>query len=241
MNIVELNASFIMNPVGPPIGPKKALVASRAERAAQIGLRHAAQTLDTVASLREKYAAPVFGQVKVWSLLEMLAQCIDPTDERLYATSQQMHVLQMLAAMEHENAATDELVLAALVHDLGKVLLLTDEAPENVVCMNTPIGSPAPGSGLANCILQWNHDEFAWSRLKHLLPDDVAWLVRYHSIIPSQCAHLMDAGDRARAQRLLVPFSRYDHGTKSPFFLPERRIDHYRPVIERWLPESIVF
>ena len=179
------------------------------------------------------------GACRVWSLVEMLAQCIDPTDMRLYAVSQLTHVLQILEAMESEHADTEEFVLAALVHDLGKVLLLTDEAPENIVCMNTPIGSPAPGSGFANCVFQWNHDEFAWSRLKDFLPEGVAWLVRYHSVLPEHCAHLMDDRDRELAQRYLRPFARYDHGTKSPLFVPRRRIEHYRPVVERWLPETI--
>ena len=39
-----------------------------------------------------------------------------------------MHVLQIIDAMETEGTASDEMLLVALVHDLGKVLLLTDEA-----------------------------------------------------------------------------------------------------------------
>ena len=240
MKSIALTASYVIATQSSPVAPTDSLAAAQAARSAAIGLRHAAQTPDDVAALREKYAAPVFGRVRVWSLVEMLAQCIDPTDQRLYAASQQMHVLQMLEAMESENAATEAFVLAALVHDLGKVLLLTDEAPENVVCMNSPIGSPAAGAGFANCVFQWNHDEFAWSRLKDHVPDDLAWLVRYHSVLPAHWG-LMDAQDRDRAERLLRPFSRYDHGTKSPFFLPRKRIDHYRPVIEKWLPETMVW
>jgi predicted HD phosphohydrolase len=238
---IESTAGFVVNTNGSPVASLESLAAAQAARSAAIGRRHQAQTQDTVASLRDKYAMPVFGRVSPWSLVEMLAQCIDPTDQRLYAASQQVHVLQMLEAMENENAATEEFVLAALVHDLGKVLLLTDEAPENVVCMNTPIGSPAAGAGFANCVFQWNHDEFAWSRLKDHLPEGVAWLVRYHSVLPAHWAHLMDERDRDFAQRYLRPFSRYDHGTKSPFFLPRKRIDFYRPVIEKWLPATMVW
>lgn len=241
MKPIELNAHFVVGARTPAPAPADSLAAVHARRAAEIELRHAQQTQDSVAALRDKYATPVFGRVPVWSLVEMLAQCIDPTDMRLYAVSQLTHVLQILEAMESEHADTEEFVLAALVHDLGKVLLLTDEAPENIVCMNTPIGTPAPGSGFANCVFQWNHDEFAWSRLKDFLPEGVAWLVRYHSVLPAQCAHLMDDRDRDFAQRYLRPFARYDHGTKSPLFVPRRRIEHYRPVVERWLPETIVW
>lgn len=240
MQFAGLNSSYIVNPRAATTTSPQTLAADYARRAAAIEKLHASQTLETVAALRDKYAAPVFGRVSVWSLVQMLAQCIDPTDQRLFATSQQVHVLQMLEAMENENAATEEFVLAALVHDLGKVLLLTGEAPENVVCMNTLIGSPVPGAGFGNCVFQWNHDEFAWSRLKDHLPEGVAWLVRYHSTMP-ECAQCMDARDREYTQRYLRPFARYDHHTKSPLFLPAKRIDQYRHVIERWFPEPIEF
>jgi hypothetical protein len=133
------------------------------------------------------------------------------------------------------------LVLAALVHDLGKVLLLTDEAPENVVCMNRPVRVCRPGEGLDNCVFQWNHDEFAYSRLKDHLPDGLAWLVRYHSILPATCEEYMDARDRDYFERYLKPFARYDHGTKSPVYLPQRRLDDYRSIVERALPTFIAF
>ena len=45
-----------------------------------------------------------------------------------------MHVQQALAAMEKDGASDPDLFLIALLHDLGKVFLLTDEVPENVLC-----------------------------------------------------------------------------------------------------------
>ncbi len=203
--------------------------------------RHAAQTVDDVAALRQKYARPVFGKVAVWTLIERLAQCIDPTDGRLFCASQLVHVLQILDEMDADGVASDEFVLAALVHDLGKLLLLTGEAPENVVGMNDPIGRYEPGIGLEHCVLQWNHDEFAYTRLKHHLPEGLAWLVRYHSINRATCEPYMDARDRAFAARYLDLFERYDHGTKSPYFLPRRKLEDYRAVLEKALPSSILF
>lgn len=224
----------------PPIPAAPALAADFAARARAIESGHRAQSAATVAALRAKYQAPVLGRVPVWSAIEMLAQCIDPTDQRLFGASQLLHVLQILDAMEREGAATEEFVLAALVHDLGKILLLTDEAPENVVCFNEPIGAYAPGIGLDRCVLQWNHDEFAWMRLKDHVPDAVGWLVRYHSIVVARCEPYMDARDRDYAQRYLLPFARYDHGTKSPHYVPSRRIQDYRSLIERTFPQPIV-
>ncbi len=225
----------------PPLASPQALAESFRQRAAAIQARHDAQTPGTIAALRRKYGEPVLGRVSPWSLIEKLAQCIDPTDQRLYCASQQMHILQMIDAMEAEGAATEEWLLVTLVHDLGKVLLLTGEAPENVVCMNRPVSVCAPGGGLDNCVFQWNHDEFAYSRLKNHLPDGLAWLVRYHSILPETCEQYMDARDREYHERYLRPFARYDHGTKSPLYLPQRRLEDYRYLVERALPASIVF
>ena len=219
--------------------PVPTLAANFGSHAQDIEARHRAQTLETVAGLRSKYEAPVFGAIPVWSAIEMLAQCIDPTDQRLYGVSQQLHVLQILDAMENEGCASEEFVLAALLHDLGKVLLLTDEAPENVVCFNEPIGTYAPGIGLDRCVLQWNHDEFAYSRLKDHLPDGIAWLVRYHSIDIPKCEPYMDARDRDYLDRYWRPFRRYDSGTKSPHYVPRRRIRDYKALVERTFPVPI--
>ena len=224
----------------PPIPQPQELAAQFATRARAIEDAHRAQDPATVTALRAKYQAPVLGRVRVWSVIEMLAQCIDPSDQRLFGASQLLHVLQILDAMEREGTATEEFVLAALLHDLGKILLLTGEAPENVVCFNEPIGEHAPGIGLQHCMLQWNHDEFAWSRIKDHVPEAVAWLVRYHSIMVAKCAPCMDARDLDYAQRYLRPFARYDHGTKSPHNVPQRRIQDYRGLIERTFPEPIL-
>jgi hypothetical protein len=89
--------------------------------------------------------------------------------------------------------------------------------------------------------MQWNHDEFAYSRLKDYLPDGLAWLVRYHSIVREACEPYMDARDRDYAERYLRPFARYDHETKSPLFLPQRRLEDYRHIVERALPATIMF
>lgn len=212
-----------------------------AAAAAPIIERHRQQTASDVLALKRRYAEPVFGRVRVWDLVERLGCCIDPTDQRLYAASQQTHVLQMIAQMETDGVATTELVLVALIHDLGKLLLLTDEDPANVVCMNGPVGEWEPGSGLDNCLLQWNHDEVAYERFKDLIPDELAWLIRYHSLERSQTEALMDERDRERAARLLTPFAHYDHATKTPFALPAVSLLGYRDVIEEAFPEPIPF
>jgi uncharacterized protein YciI len=221
----------------PPGSPEAAY---RAE-AIRIERRHDAQTAEQVKELRERYADPVFGEVPVWSLVEKLAQCIDPSDCRLFGASQQVHVLQLIEAMDADGVLTDELLLVALIHDLGKVLLLTDEDPANIVAMNRPVGDHDDGIGLDHATLQWNHDELAWSRFRDLVPEHVAWLVRYHSIDLEACAPLMDDRDRDLADRYLAPFSHYDHDFKSPFALPRTTIATYRDVVEDAFPRPIRF
>jgi predicted HD phosphohydrolase len=217
-------------------------------RAVPILERHNAQDADQVAALRRTYAKPVFGKVRVWDMVERLGSCVDPTDERLYCASQQIHVLQILEAMEADGTATPDMVLVALIHDLGKVLLTTGEDPANVVCMTSAVGAAEVidgagdvGAGLDHALLQWNHDEFAYERLREHVPEDLAWLIRYHSIDVGAVSHLMDERDRARTEQLLLPFAHYDHATKSPFHLPTVRLDDYRDVIEDAFPRRIRF
>ena len=230
---------YVIRPVAPSPPPDTNRTAFQAEARA-IVRRHRAQTLETVAALRRKYAKPVLGRVEIWSLLERLAACVDPTDESLFGVSQQLHVLQVLAAMETDGVTDRDLLAAALIHDVGKVLLLAGEAPENVVCLNEPIGEYAAGVGLDQCVFQWNHDEFGFSRLRDEVSDVVAWIVRYHSIDPDQCAPLMNARDRDWAARYLRPFRRYDQGSKSPYQIPRKRLDDYRDLATTVLPRTLV-
>jgi len=210
-------------------------------RARAIHRAHDAQTHESVAALARKYAEPVFGRVETRLLFERLSECVDPTDIALGGSNQQLHVLQVLEAMERDGVQDEELRIAALLHDLGKLLLLTGESPENVVCYTDPIGSWAPGVGLENCVLQWNHDEFGYSRLKDHVPEPVAWLIRYHSIRIEICAPLMDERDRSYTERYLKPFQKYDQGSKSTDHVPARPLAAYRDLLEAALPRNIVF
>jgi hypothetical protein len=230
---------YEIRPVAPPPPRSTERAAFQAEARA-IVRRHRAQTLDTVTALRRKYERPVLGRVETWSLLERLAACVDPTDESLFGVSQQFHVLQVLGAMEADGVTDPDLLAAALIHDVGKVLLLTGEAPENAVCLNEPIGEYPAGVGLDHCVFQWNHDEFGYSRLRDQVSDVVAWIVRYHSLEPDQCAPLMNARDRDLADRYLRPFRRYDQGSKTPFQLPRKRLDDYRDLATALLPRTLV-
>jgi inositol oxygenase len=209
--------------------------------ARSIDERHWRQTRATVTALKRKYEAAVWGRERVWDLVQKLAGCVDPTDAELYCTDQLVHTQQVVAGMERDGVRDPDMLLAAITHDLGKVLLLTAEAPEHVVGMTAPIGRHEPGVGLDRVVLQWGHDEFIYSRLRDHVPDHVAWLLRYHSIGIEAARPYMDARDRDYLDRYLLPFRKYDQGTKSTCALPPRGIlAPYRALIESTFPQPIL-
>ena len=73
------------------------------------------------------------------------------------------------------------------------------------------------------------------------MPDHIAWLIRYHSIVIPECEPLMDDRDRDYVERYLKLFARYDHDTKTPFRLPARQIHEYRDIVEEAFPKPIRF
>jgi Myo-inositol oxygenase len=213
------------------------------DEAVATAARHERQTVADVAALRAKYREPVLGDVHVWDLYPILAGCIDPSDPTLGATSQLTHVLQVVDAMRDDGVSDPDLLLCALIHDLGKALLATGEDPANVVGMNGPIGDSDAGAGFDNCVFHWNHDEFGYSRFRDLVPDHVAWLIRYHSVEIDQpeVIRLMDDRDREYAAKHHGRFRRYDFGSKSKWVVPTARIDDYRTLLADAFPQPIFF
>ncbi|MEX2300272.1 MAG: inositol oxygenase family protein, partial [Bryobacterales bacterium] len=160
----------------------------------------------------------------------------------LQCTSQYMHVCQILAAMERDEELDETMLLAALLHDLGKVSMLAGEAPDHVVCFTEPIEGREPGCGLGEVLFQFGHDEIAYSRFKDHVPEHVAWMLRYHSMILRSAEPYMDSRDREYEEKYLSTFRTYDQGTKSPAFLPAKaNLDRYRDLIEEWFPNPILF
>lgn len=200
------------------------------------------QTKQTVETLKAKYEGEVVGKVRVWDLIQKLALCVDPTDTALQCTSQYMHVCQVITAMERDRELDETMLLAALLHDLGKVAMLAGETPDHVVCFTEPIEGREPGCGLDNVIFQFGHDEIAYLRFKDDVPDHVAWLARYHSMVLRSAEPFMNDRDREYEAKFLSKFRTYDQGTKSPAFLPANAtLDRHRDFVERWFPNPILF
>jgi hypothetical protein len=203
--------------------------------------RHDAQTLATVQTLRERYREPVFGMVSVWSMVELLSHVVDRMDHELMNVTQEIHVLLMLEGMLAEGVDDESILLTAILHDLGKVLYLVDEDPANISGSNAPIGEYEDGQGFDQCVFQWNHDEFGYSRFAGRVPDHVGWLIRYHSVIPGTCLHLMDDRDRDYYERYWKEFRRWERDTKSIHHVPRTRIADYRQLVDAAFPDPILF
>lgn len=211
------------------------------KRADEIRFQQQRQSLDTIKQLRRKYMDPVFGKARVWEMIEKLGMCIDESDNSLLLTSQYVHVQQILEAMEQDKVEDRDLILTALLHDIGKVMLLANEAPEHVVGYINPVGDWAHGIGLDNIVFQFGHDEFAYQRLKDHVPENIAWTIRYHSGMYNKIAPYCSDREKPFLNGTLARFQPYDMGVKSFTHLPKLDMSRYRDMIEDMFPQPILF
>jgi hypothetical protein len=203
--------------------------------------QHRLQTVETVAHLKAQYEGAVYGKVRVWDLIEKLGQVVDPTDSMLLCSSQLIHVQQVLAGMVHDGVTDPDLHLAALLHDLGKVLMLTGAPAEEVFGKLERIGGAPPGAGLDQVVFQFGHPEIIYSRMKDHVPDQVAWLLRYHGTAISGREPFLDERDRRYCERYLLPFREYDLWSKSSAVLPVTDWKRWRALVEERFPNPILF
>ena len=210
------------------------------ERQREIERRSALQTRADVRRLERRYDQPMIGEVDVVRLMELLAQVIDPASAILACTSQLTHALQIAEAMQSDGLS-DEMVFIGLVHDLGKLALLHGEAPHFVDGNGRhPIGPHEPGIGLRRATLQFAHGEIAFRRFGHLLPDELAWLVRWHDVDVDACRPLFDDTDWLHYGTIHQVLAHYDRQV-SPYRVPSVRLSDYHDLLRAHLPETIAF
>ena len=205
-------------------------------------LTHGAQDAETSARLVEKWNRTMFGgRPRVLDLLTLLHFTTDRSDAVLGYTSQLVHALQVYAAVSN---VTDiifdkrdaqyrrDMRLAALIHDLGKLLSLFGEADAHVDCTNSALGVDGDG-GLDAIRAQFNHDEYGYLKLRGFgLPRRVELVIRFHSLfdlrdmsVPDDhampwlqpAANLYDMElnpDDERARDFILHFSHYDQKAK---------------------------
>ncbi len=169
---------------------------------------HARQTLDFVRQKHAEYLPLRRRRLGVWEALEALDEIVDQSDPDL-ELGQLDHALQTAESLR-EAGEPPWLVLAGLVHDLGKVLCLFGEPQWAVVgdtfpvgcafsdrivlaelfaanpdashpVYATPLGIYEAGCGLDALTLSWGHDEYLYRVLRPHLPPPALDVVRFHS------------------------------------------------------------
>lgn len=142
-------------------------------------------------ALTHRWRMPLVGRVAVWDLLQLLHFTIDHSDTFLMYTSQLTHCMQVFAAVSsfpfhlqgyHDPGYKRDMQVAALMHDVGKLLTIFGEADEHVDCMNRLTASPSAASGLDGLSYEWNHDEFGFQKMWPYLPPRVLDVMRLHSL-----------------------------------------------------------
>lgn len=86
-------------------------------------LNHINQTYDYVKRMREEYGKLDKVEMSIWECCELLNEVVDESDPDL-DEPQIQHLLQTAEAIRKDYPDEDWLHLTALIHDLGKVLLL---------------------------------------------------------------------------------------------------------------------
>nr|KJB65070.1 hypothetical protein B456_010G079700 [Gossypium raimondii] len=85
--------------------------------------QHVNQTYDFVQKMREEYSKLNRMEMSIWECCELLNEVVDDSDPDL-DEPQIQHLLQSAEAVRKDYPNEDWLHLTALIHDLGKVLLL---------------------------------------------------------------------------------------------------------------------
>jgi len=171
-------------------------------------LNHTCQTYDFVIQKKNEYLKFNKKEMPVWDAFNFLNQLVDDSDPDT-DLDQLQHLLQTSEAIR-AGGHPDWMVLAGLLHDMGKVLCLFGEPQWAVVgdtfpvgCaysdkivypeffkynpdindsrFNTKYGVYEPNCGLRNVHLSWGHDEYVYHMVKDFLPEEALYMLRYHS------------------------------------------------------------
>jgi len=174
-------------------------------------LNHTNQTRDFVLAKRREYLSLDRRRMGIWEALEYLNTLVDDSDPDT-DLSQIEHCVQTAEAIRRDGHPR-WMVLAGLIHDLGKILCLWGEPQWAVVGDTFPVGcawsskivfpeffannpdAKVPeyqtrlgvyeeGCGLDKVNLSWGHDEYLYHVVKDYLPAEALYMIRYHSFYP---------------------------------------------------------
>lgn len=182
-------------------------------------LNHTYQTYDFVQEKRADYLRFNKKKMPVWAAFDFLNELVDDSDPDT-DLDQLQHLLQTSEAIRADGHP-DWMVLAGLMHDMGKVLCLFGEPQWAVVgdtfpvgCAhsdkivypeffaanpdaaderyNTKYGVYEANCGLDNITMSWGHDEYVYQMMKPYLPEPALYMLRYHSFYAQHREHAYD-------------------------------------------------
>ena len=171
-------------------------------------LNHQHQTWDFVEQKHRQFLGFGRAEMTVWEAFDFLNQLVDDSDPDT-DLDQFQHLLQTAEAIR-KDGHPEWMVVAGLVHDMGKVLCLFGEPQWAVVGDTFPVGcrhsdkivypeffslnpdSAHPvystesgvydkGCGLRNVRMSWGHDEYMYRIMQPWLPEPALYMLRYHS------------------------------------------------------------
>ena len=174
-------------------------------------LNHQNQTLEFVKHKEKEFCSLNRKTMDIWQAIEFLNELLDDSDPDTNL-SQLQHLMQTAEAIRGDGHPR-WFILTGLIHDLGKILCLFGEPQWAVVGDTFPVGcrfsekivfpeffesnpdSRVPkyqtqtgiyekGCGLGQVHMSWGHDEYLYHVVKHHLPDEALYMVRYHSFYP---------------------------------------------------------
>lgn len=172
---------------------------------------HANQTVEFVREKKEQYGQLNRGRLGIWESLEHLNTLVDDSDPDT-DLSQLEHALQTAESIRADGHPR-WMILAGLIHDLGKVLCMYGEPQWAVVGDTFPVGCAwsdkivfpeyfeanpdeavpeyqtrtgmySEECGLSNVHLSWGHDEYIYLVTRDYLPEPAQYMLRYHSFYP---------------------------------------------------------
>jgi len=169
---------------------------------------HRYQTLAYATDQKRRFGRLDYARMGVWQACELLDTLVDDSDPDTELT-QIEHLLQTAEAAR-QDGRPEWFIVAALVHDLGKVLCLRGEPQWAVVGDTFPLGCPfnpavvyhdyfdenpdrevaayqrgtgiyERGVGLEHVTMSWGHDEYMYLVVRPYLPAEAAYMIRFHS------------------------------------------------------------
>lgn len=234
-------------------------------------LNHENQTLAYVLAQKEKYGKPR-KVMAMWQAIELLENFVDASDPDL-ALGQIHHAMQTAEHMRAHNLP-EWLILTGFIHDVGKILYFFDEPQWAVVGDTFPVGCAfsesivyhhlfennpdtqnplfttkygiyTPNCGLYNVHMSWGHDEYLYQIVHDCLPEEAAYIIRYHSFYAQHTHHAYEHLLSHRDYTLMKwveLFNRYDLYTKDATPIDVETLKpYYKALVEKYFPYELAW